>query len=96
MATCTLVEHVIIYIWVRRGARNYSATVLRYTVDGAAPMYYYRRVAVLIAYSYYILGCGAAYDVLESISNKRPANSSLPLATFGVATLNSAALPPLG
>ena len=40
-----------------QGRPDYSATVLRYTVDGAAPMYYYRRVAVLIAYSYYILGC---------------------------------------
>ena len=44
-----------------QGRPDYSATVLRYTVDGAAPMYYYRRVAVLIAYSYYFGVCVAQH-----------------------------------
>ena len=39
MAACTLVEHVI-YICMRlQGRPDYSATVLRYTVDGAAQVY---------------------------------------------------------
>ena len=79
-----------------QGRPDYSAcaTVLRYTVDGAAPMYYYRRVAVFIAYSYYILGVADRHiKYREGVPFRL---SSLPLATFGVATLNSAALPPLG